>query len=116
MVLADLAIFCQYAMLTWLSAFFVVIVVQMMRGRINTAGLLASSSYRKNAVDPERVAVFAASLFAIAAYALEVLSVGPVFDPDTLTYSMPAPPETLLVLFGAVNGVYLSGKLIRPIN
>jgi hypothetical protein len=29
---------------------------------------------------------------------------------------MPAPPETLLVLFGAVNGVYLSGKLIRPIN
>jgi hypothetical protein len=104
----------RYAILPWLFLLFAVVLLKMLRGDINTAGLLRTRPGGR--IDPERVATMAATLFAIGAYALTVLHTGATFDPETQRFYMPDVPESILVIFGGANGVYLSGKLLRTRN
>jgi hypothetical protein len=103
--------FIQYAVLPWLFLLFAVILLQILRGDISTVGLLRT---RPNGpIDPERITILAVSAFVVGAYALQVLEAGALYDAESKTYSMPNPPESLLVLLGGGHGVYLSGKLMR---
>jgi hypothetical protein len=101
----------RYAILPWLFLLFAVILLKLLRGDINTTGLLRTRP--GGPMDPERVTILAASLFAIGAYALEVLENGALLDPKTGDYIMPDAPESLLLLLGGANGLYLAGKLMR---
>ena len=101
----------RYAILPWLFLLFAVILLNILRGKISTAGLLLSRIGVP--IDPERIAILAASLFAIGTYALDVLDAGALQDPKTGDYMMPDAPESLLLLLGGANGIYLMGKLMR---
>ncbi len=101
----------RYAILPWLFLLFAVVLLKILRGDINTAGLLRSRP--GGPVELERVTILAASLFGIGAYALDALHGGALHDLKTNTYRMPDAPESLLVLLGGANGLYLAGKLMR---
>ena len=101
----------RYAVLPWLFLLFAVIVLKMLRGKINTVGLLRSSSDAP--VDPERVGILATSMFAIGAYALNVLETGPILEPSTHILHMPDAPLSLLMILAGGNGIYLGGKFLR---
>jgi hypothetical protein len=100
----------RYAILPWLFLLFAVILLKLLRGDINTVGLLRSSPGGR--IEPERVTVLAASLSAIGAYALDVLHSGVLTGPKGEPM-MPDAPESLLLLLAAANGLYLTGKLVR---
>ncbi len=101
----------QYAVLPWLFLLFAVVLLKLLRQEINTTGLLRSRL--GDPVDPERVTILATSLFAIGAYALEVLNTGVVPGSKSGVHAMPDVPQSLLVLLGGANGLYLTGKLMR---
>ena len=100
----------QYAVLPWLFLLFAVVLIRMLRGDINTTGLLTTTPDGR--LNPERVVLLAATIGALAGYALQTLSTE-ICDPTTGVCSMPEPPDSLLVLFAGANGIYLSGKLTR---
>jgi len=111
MTATDVGQLIRYAVLPWLFLLFAVIILKMLRGEINMSGLLSDKP--GGAISPERVSSLAGSIFAIGAYAFSVLAIGAPEDPTTGKPTMPDVPASLLVLLASVNGVYLSGKLIR---
>ena len=52
-------------------------------------------------------------MFAIGAYALNVLETGPILDPGTHIRHMPDAPLSLLIILAGGNGIYLGGKFLR---
>ncbi len=107
----DVGSIIQYAILPWLLLFFAAVALQILRGDINTKGLLRSHS--SGEIDPERVAIMGTTLFAAGAYLLQAFETGAIYVPATNSYHMPDIPEALLVLLGGTNSIYLGGKIIR---
>lgn len=112
MTLGDIGFLIQYAVLPWLLLFFAVIAIQILRGDINTTGLLRTRSGSRG-IDPERVAILGTTLFAAGSYLVSALHQGAVFVEATHSYRMPDIPDALLVVLGGSNGIYLGGKIAR---
>lgn len=112
MTLGDIGFLIQYAVLPWLLLFFAVVAIQILRGDINTKGLLRTGSESRD-IDPERVAILGTTLFAAGSYLVSALHQGAVYIEASHTYQMPDIPNSLLVVLGGSNGVYLGGKIMR---
>jgi len=112
MTLGDIGFLIQYAVLPWLLLFFAVVAIQILRGDINTRGLLRTRS-AGGPIDPERVAILGTTLFAAGSYLLSALHQGAVFDEATHSYRMPDVPDALLAVLVGSNGIYLGGKIMR---
>lgn len=111
MVPAQIAAILENAFLAWILLFFAVIVLKMLRGDITTDGLLQRPGADTRA-DPERILVLALTLGVAAHYLFTGLTALPVFNDDGIRV-MPDIPESILVLLGSANGVYLGGKIMR---
>lgn len=104
----------QYAIPAWLLLFFAVILMKMLRGDINTNGLL--KSWQGGPTDPERAAIMALTIFAAGYYLISSINTGVQANPQSGSPTMPDVPDGILVLLGGANGIYISGKIIRPRN
>jgi len=80
-----------------------VIAFRILRGDIALYGMLSQGGQR---FDPERVQSLAVFIFVIGAFLVEAVAA-------PKKGSLPSIPESLLVLLGGSNGVYLAGKFAR---
>lgn len=100
----------QTGLLVWFFGLVALIVFMMFRGRIRLRGLLLGSA-DDGGISPERLLAVVVAPFVLGAYALDALSSGAVYN-EANVLSLPDVPETLLVLLGGSNGLYLAGKMI----
>ena len=105
--------FLTVGLLAWIGALVALFVQRIFSNAINVSGFLVSSSAEVRSSQPqiERMQMLGIFLFSLAAYAIKALTAqfedGPPALPDV--------PNSLLVLFGASQAIYLSGKVGRGI-
>ena len=105
----------QWALIGWMGALIVLVLLSFARGKISARGMLQSP--QSNTFDPERLALLFATI-GIALYYV-VNTIGTDLDDLTKlvdgnkTIAMPdIPVETLYLLFGAQSS-YVTGKIFR---
>jgi hypothetical protein len=104
-------------MLTWLAGLAVLLVLEFLRGRIWFRGLFTTDIDGDGVADefhPERVQLFIMSLFGIVGYAM--MAMDAVAGAKTPLTVLPDIPEELLMILGASNTFYLSGKFGRTLQ
>ena len=113
---ADLAAVLQYFFIAWLAVLAGLVAIKILRGDINTNGLLHSP--QSNRPDGERVASLATTLAIAGYYVIQTLGtpLESLYDKETGAYFMPDLPEEALVVLGGSYSVYVTGKLLRRKN
>jgi hypothetical protein len=104
-------------MLTWLAGLAALLVLEFLRGRIWFRGLFTTDIDGDGVADefhPERVQLFIMSLFGIVGYAM--MAMDAVAGAKTPLTVLPDIPEELLMILGASNTFYLSGKFGRTLQ
>jgi hypothetical protein len=107
----------SFILLTWLVGLAGVIVFEFFRGRIWFQGLFTTDIDGDGIADefhPERVQLLIMSLFGIVGYAMLTMDAASASN-ATLTV-LPDIPEELLMMLGASNTFYLSGKYGRTLQ
>lgn len=102
--------------LAWLAGLALMIVFSMLSGRVMLAGLFTTDLDNDGVADefhPERVQLLLFSVFGIAAYVFATMDVVAA-STATLTV-LPDIPDELLMIMGASNTFYLSGKFGRSV-
>jgi hypothetical protein len=99
-------------LIAWLGAFALLVAMRILRGDIDTTGMLVTDPKRTGNVDPERVIAMGVVPAVLAFYAIHTLNTGVVTLP-TGASSMPDLPEGLVSLLTGSNGLYLAGKIAR---
>jgi len=103
--------------LGWLAALALSLVIEMLRGRMQLNGLFTTDVDNDGIADefhPERVQLLLISLLGIASYAYMVMQAA-VASKAALAV-MPDIPDELVMLLGASNSFYLSGKYGRTLK
>lgn len=95
-------------LLIWLALLFAIVIGRILKGDLNTAGLLRHGRSDPN-VAPERVLLTAGFPAVILSYVFLGLHV----DVHTLHPALPDVPDSLLMLLTGSNGLYLAGKIAR---
>jgi hypothetical protein len=98
-------------LLVWMALLMLLVGVRVLRGDIQTDGMLVHSARRTGDVDPERAVMAVAFPFVVLMYILDALHAdvsGSAGRP-----SLPDVPQYLLTLLMGGNGVYLAGKFTR---
>lgn len=105
----------RFGLLFWLGTLVVATVYRLLNGGINVSGLLAQDVEGRDRGDtpPERVQFIVGILFAVLAYALQVLS---QMHGTVPLKALPEVPQNLLLLFAGSHVIYLSGKLGRTLR
>jgi hypothetical protein len=106
-----------FILLTWLIGLAAVIVYEFVRGRIWFRGLFTTDVDGDGIADefhPERVQLLIMSLCGIVGYAVMTMEAASASN-ATLTV-LPDIPEELLMILGASNTFYLSGKYGRTLQ
>ncbi|MGD8310767.1 MAG: hypothetical protein PVG98_15130 [Chromatiales bacterium] len=98
-------------LLVWMGGMALTVLVKMLSGEINTAGLLSSG--RTSMPDPERVSLLALTLGIAFYYTMHTVGT-PVAEltKDGKVW-MPNMPEEALFILGGGHGTYLGGKFLR---
>lgn len=107
----------SFILLTWLGGLAALIVYEFMRGRIWFRGLFTTDIDGDGVADefhPERVQLLIMSLFGIVGYAM--LAMDAVSTAKTGLTALPEIPDELLMMLGASNTFYLSGKFGRTLQ
>lgn len=112
----ELAVLLEFALLAWLGVLAAVVAVKILRGDVNTHGLLTTS--QGGALDPERAALMVATLAVAGYYMIQTLGtpLADLYDEAVGGYVLPDLPTELLVLIGGSQAGYLTGKFIRKPN
>jgi hypothetical protein len=103
--------------LGWLAALVLAFVIELFKGRLYLNGLFTTDLNGDGIVDeyhPERVQLILVSTLGIASYAYMVMKAA-VASKAPLTV-MPEIPDELLMLLGASNTFFLSGKYGRTLK
>jgi hypothetical protein len=103
--------------LAWLAGLALLIVFSMLSGRVMLAGLFTTDIDNDGVADefhPERVQLLLFSVFGIAAYVFSTMDA--VAASKTALTVLPDIPDELLMILGASNTFYLSGKFGRTVN
>lgn len=103
--------------LAWLAGLALMIAFAMLSGRVMLAGLFTTDIDNDGVADefhPERVQLLLFSLFGIAAYVFAAMDA--VAASKTALTVLPDIPDELLMILGASNTFYLSGKFGRTVN
>lgn len=102
----------------WLGALTLVVLTKILRGDINTHGLLQSQP--DGSYDGERVTLVFLTLITASYYVIHVigtpLDAMRLGDPDHPRYILPDIPDELVALFGGSQVAYITGKIFRPVN
>ena len=109
----DIAQILKLFFLGWLGALTAIILVKMLRGDINTTGLMCSAN--SDEPDPERVTLVMLTVGVALFYLVHTLGVplSEITDADGKV-TMPDLPDEALVLLGGSQGAYITGKIMRP--
>ena len=102
--------------LAWLAGLALMIVFSMLSGRVMLAGLFTTDIDNDGLADefhPERVQLLLFSVFGIAAYVFATMDA--VAASKTALTVLPDIPDELLMIMGASNTFYLSGKFGRSV-
>jgi hypothetical protein len=99
-------------LIAWLGAFALLVAIRILRGDIDTTGMLVTDPKRTGNVDPERAIMMGVVPAVLAFYTIHTLNTGVVTLP-TGGLSMPDLPEGLVSLLTGSNGLYLAGKIAR---
>ena len=103
--------------LGWLAALALSLVIEMLRGRMQLNGLFTTDVDNDGIADefhPERVQLLLISLLGIASYAYMVMQAA--LASKAALQVMPDIPDELVMLLGASNSFYLSGKYGRTLK
>lgn len=105
------------AMSAWLGVLALLMIYAMYSGRIGMNGLFATDVNGDGIMDefhPERVQLFLISAVGLVGYVMTTM--GTVNASTTELKVLPDVPEELLMLLGASNTFYLSGKFSRTLK
>lgn len=101
----------------WLAGLAAVVLLAMLSGRVWLSGLFTSDIDGDGVADefhPERVQLLLMSIFGIAGYA--IMTMNAVSASTAAVKVLPDVPEELVMLLGASNTFYLSGKFGRTLT
>ena len=115
MLAVDLVRLLEFLFVAWLGALAAVVAIKMLRGEINTHGLLSRT--QGSDLEPERVALLVTTLAIAGFYVIHTL--GTPLEDLTKTadgYFLPDLPEELLVVLGGSQATYLTAKFFRNKN
>jgi hypothetical protein len=104
-------------MLAWLAGLVAVIALAMLRGRVMVSGLFTTDLNNDGIPDqfhPERVQLLLFSLFGLSAYVFSTMDA--VAASKTALTTLPDISDELLMMLGASNTFYLSGKFGRTVG
>ena len=107
----------SFVMLGWLAALALSMAYEMFAGRIWLNGLFTTDLNNDGIADefhPERVQLLVISLAGIATYAYTTVKA--VTASKTAMTILPDVPEELMMILGASNTFYLSGKFGRTLT
>jgi hypothetical protein len=108
-IVAPLQIVIRYVTLGWLFALLVIVVLQLLNGRINVRGLLAEKTAAGvRAVSGARVQLLLATVTAAGMYITDTLT-------TTTTGRLPEMQTPWLAALAASNGIHLLDKLVRAL-
>ena len=112
----DIALVLKFALSAWLLTLAAVFAFRLLRGDINTHGMLSSA--RGGDIDPERLALALITVSAAGFYIAHALDtpLDQLRNPETNNYVMPDIPAELLALLGGSQSAYLTGKIFRGKN
>ena len=102
---------------TWLLGLAAMILLAIVSGKVFLRGLFTTDVDGDGIADefhPERVQLLIMSLFGIVGYAMTATST--FADAKTALTTLPEIPDELLMMLGASNTFYLSGKFGRTIQ
>jgi hypothetical protein len=99
-------------LIAWLGAFMLLVAIRILRGDIDTTGMLVTDPNRTGNVDPERAIAMGVAPAVLAFYVIHTLNTGAVPLPNG-GLSMPDLSEGLVSLLTGSNGLYLAGKIAR---
>jgi hypothetical protein len=106
-----------FIILGWLAALAALLALGMIGGRMQLTGLFTTDVNNDGIADefhPERVQLLLISLLGIASYAYMVMQAA--VASKTALLVMPDIPDELVMLLGASNSFYLSGKYGRTLK
>lgn len=96
--------------IVWLFALAATVAVGMLRGTINTKGLLSEKrGSARGRTSPERVQLLLATLAAASTYVSQAAA-------GAASGHLPEVPGEWLALMGGSYGIYLAGKAVRAIR
>lgn len=98
-------------LVAWLGALALLVAIRILRGDIESRGMLVTDPKRTGHIDPERVVAMAVIPAVLVFYTIHTLNTGIVNLPSGP--SMPDLPEGLISLMTGGNGLYLAGKIAR---
>lgn len=104
-------------LLTWLAGLSLTMMYAMFNGGIQMNGLFSTDIDNDGIADhyhPERVQLLLISLFGLAGYALMAMDAATA-SKAALTV-LPDVPEELMMILGASNSIYLTGKFGRTLK
>jgi hypothetical protein len=101
-----------FGLIAWMVAFILLVAMRMLRGDIETRGMLVTDPAKTGNIDPERVIAMGLIPALLAFYTIHTLNTGVVPLPGGGS-SMPDVPEALVSLLTGGNGLYLAGKIAR---
>jgi len=107
----------SFILLAWLGGLAALIAFEFLRGRIWFQGLFTTDIDGDGIADefhPERVQLLIMSLFGIVGYAM--MAMDAVHTSKTILTTLPEIPDELLMMLGASNTFYLSGKFGRTLQ
>ncbi len=104
-------------LLAWLAGLALVIAFEMFNGAIQMNGLFSTDVDNDGIADefhPERVQLILISLFGLGGYAL--MAMDAALASKAALIVLPDVPEELVMLLGASNSMYLTGKFGRTLK
>jgi len=95
----------------WMVALFSVVMIKLLRGDINMAGLLNTPQVSNSDIDLERLVLVISTLIAAIYYIM--LTMEMTCFPDVPGCRLPDVPDELLMILGGSHSAYLTGKIFR---
>ena len=107
----DVSKIVELCFIAWMVVLFGVVMIKLLRGDINTAGLLRTPHSLNKDIDPERLVLVISTVIAAIYYIM--LAMETTCIPGVPGCELPNVPDELLLLLGGSHGAFLTGKIFR---
>ncbi len=107
----DVSKIVEVFFIAWMVVLFSVVMIKLLRGNINTFGLLCTSNGSSSDIDPERLVLVISTVIAAIYYIM--LTMETTCFPGVPGCGLPDIPDELLMILGGSHSAFLTGKIFR---
>jgi len=114
MSVEDVSKIIELFFVAWMVVLFSVVVMKLLRGDINTIGLLCTPNGSSSDIDPERLVLVISTMIAAIYYIMLTMEI--TCFPGVPGCGLPDIPDELLMVLGGSHSAFLTGKFFRQQN